>query len=231
MPQVSAFVSIGFIALVAILYSVLVIGVLYARNRAGDPSQFPVYIMRFCVGGFLLVTGLLALQGSFADMSAFPPRVAIAALVGFFGSVAFALSSRVGEWLRFLSQSWIVALQSFRFFVEMILFYLAKTPLMPAVMTFEGRNFDILIGATAPLIAYYVNKNKNAPSRTSALLYGWNTLGLLLLTQVVVTALLVRPIAVGQFPYVWLPAFLVPYAFLLHFLSLRKIKQQNEPTN
>jgi hypothetical protein len=225
MSQVSTVVSFGFIALVAILYSIVVIGVVYGRNRAGDASQTPVYVLRFCVGGFLLITGLLALQGTFAQIHSFPPRIAIATLIAFIGIGCFAASPRVGQWLVFSPQSWLIAIQVFRVFVEWILYALAKTPLIPIEMTFEGRNFDILIGLTAPMLAFYLHKNKNAPSKTRAPLLIWNSLGLMLLAQVLITGMVMQPPAIGIFPYVWLPSFMVPFGVLLHVLSLRKLKQ------
>lgn len=225
MSQVSTVLSFGFIALVAILYSIIVVGVVYGRNRAGDESQIPVYVLRFCVGGFLLVTGLLALQGTFAQFNAFPPRIPLVTLVAFIGVGCFAASARVGEWLIYLPQSWLIALQVFRLFVEWILYGLAKTPLIPVEMTFAGRNFDILIGVSAPLFGLYLHKNKNAPSKTRAPLLIWNFLGLILLAQVLITGLVVQPPGIGIFPYIWLPSFMVPFGVLLHALSLRKLRQ------
>lgn len=224
MSQVSPILSFGFIALVAVLYSVVVIGVVYGRNRAGDDSQLPVYILRFCFGGFLLVTGLLALQGSFSSLNAFAPLLPIVSVVALIGVGIFATTSKVAEWLVFIPQSWLVALQVFRVFVEVILFGLAKTLLIPLAMTFGGRNYDILIGFSAPLLALYLHKNEGAPGKTRAPLLIWNFLGLASLTQALLTGLVMRPLALGIFPFVWIPSFIVPFGVLLHILSLRKLK-------
>jgi hypothetical protein len=231
MSQISPVVSFGFIALIAILYSVMVIGVVYGRNQVGDSSQLPVYVMRFCVGGFLLVTGLLALQGSFAKLDAFPPLLPIVTLVAFVGIGFFVASKRVGEWLTYLPQTALIALQSFRFFVELILFRLAKTPLIPVEMTFTGRNFDILIGASAPVFAFYLYKKKSEPEKTRLPLLVWNGLGLLLLAQVLITGFMMRPVGLGLFPYIWLPSFLVPFGVLLHALSIRKLRSKAPAQN
>jgi hypothetical protein len=99
-------------------------------------------------------------------------------------------------------------------------------------MTFEGRNFDIFCGLTAPLI-YYWGYIKNAPGRN--ILLAWNIACLLLLANVVVIAILSAPfdfqkMALGQpnialfyFPYIWLPCFVVPTALFAHIAAIRKL--------
>ncbi len=240
MSAVPSYISFSFIAIVAVMYSTLVMGVFYARNRAGDTSPIPNYVMRFCVGGFLLVTGFLALQGFFADFNTIPPRIAVAAGLGLGGAALFAFHRKVGQWLQFVPQSWIIAAQTFRLFVEVVLFFLATTPVLSKLMTFEGRNFDILIGVTAPILAFYVHKKKKTPEKVRGLVVGWNIAGMVILANTVFHGIFSTPspmrlfdanpptTAIGFFPYVWLPAYLVPYAFLLHFLSLRKASLEKQ---
>jgi hypothetical protein len=125
----------------------------------------------------------------------------------------------------------IVRLQSFRFFVEVLLWMLFIQNLMPVQMSFEGRNLDILSGVTAPVIAYLVSKRKL--SRSGLII--WNVICLLLLINIVTIAILSTPTPlrmffnepantiVTYFPISWLPAFLVPLAYTLHFFSLRQV--------
>jgi hypothetical protein len=113
--------------------------------------------------------------------------------------------------------------------VELALWGLAALHLGPELLTFEGRNFDIITGATAPLVAWLVVRR---PSK--ALIIGWNLLGLALLLNVLAHAVLAMPgpmqlihvepgpEIVATFPYIWLPAVLVPIALGLHILSLRQ---------
>jgi hypothetical protein len=124
----------------------------------------------------------------------------------------------------------IIVLQNFRFFVEILLWMLFIISALPVQMTFEGRNFDILAGLTAPLIAYFVMRKKL--SRTGVIV--WNVFGLLLLTNIVTVAVLSTPspvrvfmndpanTIVAVFPISFLPGFLVPLAYTLHFFSLRQ---------
>jgi hypothetical protein len=96
-------------------------------------------------------------------------------------------------------------------------------------MTFEGRNFDILSGLTAPIIFWVAFRNGkiNRP-----LLIGWNILCLLLLLNIVTNAFLAFPGPFQQFafdqpnrgvqffPFIWLPSIVVPIVLFCHLASL-----------
>lgn len=98
-------------------------------------------------------------------------------------------------------------------------------------MSFEGRNFDILTGITAPIMAYLASRN----TVPKLVLIVWNIVCLGLLINIVTIAIFSMPISfrhfmnepsntiVTQFPFSWLPTFLVPLAYMLHFLSLRQL--------
>jgi hypothetical protein len=102
---------------------------------------------------------------------------------------------------------------------------------LPIQLTFEGRNFDIISGITAPIVAFLLSKN--LVSRGVVIV--WNVVSLGLLINVVATAVLSLPTPfrvfmnepanriVAEFPVIWLPGLLVPLAYGLHFLSLRQL--------
>jgi hypothetical protein len=122
----------------------------------------------------------------------------------------------------------ITELQVFRVFVEIILWLLFIQNRLPIQMTFEGLNFDILAGITSLLAARWL-------LRSRSWMIAWNILGLALLINIVTIAILSMPTSlrvfdnepantiVTQFPFIFLPTFLVPLAYILHFLSLRKL--------
>lgn len=97
-------------------------------------------------------------------------------------------------------------------------------------MTFEGRNFDILSGISAPFI-YYFGFIKYKLS--NKILLAWNILCLGLLINIVTNAVLSLPypfqqfafsqpnIAILYFPFIWLPAVIVPIVLLSHLASIR----------
>ena len=99
-------------------------------------------------------------------------------------------------------------------------------------MTFEGRNFDILAGISAPFIAYFAFKENEIKQK---LLLIWNIIGLGLLLNIVVNAFLSAPsplqlfafdqpnIAILNFPISFLPTVMVPIVLFGHLVSIRRL--------
>ena len=126
----------------------------------------------------------------------------------------------------------LVSLQIFRVFVEILLWMSFLQNLLPVQMTFEGRNFDVLSGLTAPFAAYFLANNRIG-------LVVWNILSLALLANILAVAVLSMPTPfryfinepsntiVTTFPFIWLPGLLVPLAYGLSFLSIRQVAIQN----
>jgi len=174
-------------------------------------------------------------SGMMSDFTMFPFNFLPVLLVPLVTSIVFSLSKSVGDILQTIPQENIIRLQSFRFFVELLLWALFIENLLPIQMTFEGRNFDILVGITAPIIAWLALRNKIS----KPLLIAWNLASIVLLVNIVTIAILSTPspirvfmnepsnTIVALFPVSWLPAFLVPLAYTLHFFSLRKIAVKN----
>jgi hypothetical protein len=116
--------------------------------------------------------------------------------------------------------------------VEIVLYWLFLQKEIPQLMTFEGRNFDIIAGITAPFIAWF-GMVKGRLNRK--VIIAWNILCLGLLMNIVVSALLSAPtplqqfafdqpnIAILYFPFSWLPVFIVPVVLFAHLVSLRQL--------
>jgi hypothetical protein len=116
--------------------------------------------------------------------------------------------------------------------VEIVLLLLFTHHLVPRAMSFEGRNFDILSGLSAPIIYYLFFINKKL-SRTGLLI--WNIICILLLLNVVSSAFLSLParfqrfdfeqpnIAIGFFPFLLLPACLVPMALFANLAAISQL--------
>jgi hypothetical protein len=126
----------------------------------------------------------------------------------------------------------LTILHTIRIPVEITLFWLFIHHVIPQAMTFEGRNFDILSGLSAPLI-YYFGFVKKQISRTIMII--WNAACIVLLLNVVASAVLSLParyqnfgfevpnIAVGYFPYLLLPAILVPLVLFANAAAIRQL--------
>ena len=189
--------------------------------------------------------GGLALAGYFTRYDQ-PGRVL--PTVGASVAAAVWLASRpwgtaVGRWLA-ASPPWAwLALQTFRLPLELLLYSLFVHGVIGAQMTFVGHNVDIVVGLSAPLLAVLVGMVGRPGARpwVRHLAIAWNLLGLLLLLNIVVIAVLSIPFAfqvftagpanriVAGLPFVWLPTLLVPLALLAHLVSLRLLLQRGRP--
>jgi|GEM_PF-5002770 len=123
-----------------------------------------------------------------------------------------------------------MAMQVFRFPLELLLHALWKARLLPQMMTYEGANFDIVMGLSAPIVGYLALRGKI--SRKFMVL--WNVVGIVLVVHVAARGVLTTPAiaalasdvpnhAIGMFPYTFIATFFVPAALVFHTLALRKL--------
>ncbi len=181
---------------------------------------------------WLIILTILGLSGVLKDFSSFPPRMVSILIIPILVTLWFIISSRSDEYVDRLPPAQVVKLQSFRIMVELFIWWAFIDNLLPIQMTFEGRNFDILVGLTAPLVSWYFLKENNL--KPLAVLV-WNVIGLGLLINIVTIAVLSMPTPlryfqndpantlVAGFPWVLLPGCLVILAFGLHLLSIKQM--------
>ncbi len=194
--------------------------------------QVPSRKFLIIVSLWILLLALLSLSGLLNDFSNFPPRMMLVMLVPFTLIVWFVVSSHSNNLLSRVPASWIIKMQGFRVIVELFLWWAYLDQVVPVQMTFEGRNFDILVGLSAPLVSLWWLKPSN--QRLQWVLI-WNVVGLILLFNIVVVAVLSMPTpmqyffnepantVVASFPWVLLPGILVTLAFALHLLSIKQM--------
>lgn len=175
-----------------------------------------------------------SLSGMASRFEMFPINMAPVLIVPFIAIIVFVFSKRTLSVLSSLPAKSIVQLQVFRVFVELLLWALFVENLLPVQMTFEGRNWDILSGLTAPLAALFLSKSKWG-------LAIWNVVCLGLLINIVTVAILSMPTdlrvfnnepantIVAEFPFILLPGMLVPLAYGLSLLSLRQLFSLTSP--
>jgi hypothetical protein len=236
MAEIPTSITVFFVATVFALAAALVVATWRAGQALGETRTIA---WRWTIGtaGFvslwLAATAILAAQGRLADWSTFPPPVMklvmTAVLLTFFHAF-----SRIGwRLVNGLSVASLVGFQTFRIPVELVLFWLYRCDAVPVQMTFEGLNFDVLSGVSAPVLAWLVAKGR-APTWG---IFVWNLVGLGLLLNIVTIAILSMPAPfrvflnepantfITQAPYVWLPLFLVQAALLGHLLVFRRLWQ------
>lgn len=221
----------GFLLLTVIFY-----GLLYRELREGialtswTDERKRAVTRRFLVGvvgwGAFLLS--VSATGFFTNFDTFPPRLAIVLFVPLVIIIVAVRSAATKELLQVVPARNILRLQVFRVFVELLIWAAFVLDQLPIQMTFEGRNFDVLSGLFAPVVAYWLVHNRAA-------MYLYNYLSLALLINIVTIAILSTPVPfrvfmnepanllVTKFPFILLPGMLVPLAYGLHLLSLRQL--------
>lgn len=170
----------------------------------------------------------LALQGFYENTTAVPPRFALV-IPPAFVLIIWGCLPRNAEWLeRSRNTRWSTLLHTVRIGIELVLWKLAALQWVPELMTFEGRNFDILIGISAIPVAYLVWRQKLG--RNTLLV--WNVLGLGFVLFILCNGILSSELpfqqfafeqpnrAVTIFPFVLLPALVVPIVIWSHLSDI-----------
>ncbi len=206
-----------------------------ALNRAHGPIHAPpgaAWWAGLAAAAWLTLTAALAERGVLREWQALPPRLLLVVVPPVILTVFLLRSRRVGALLDSLPVAALVAPQVFRVAVELLLWRLYREGRIPVQMTFEGRNWDILVGLTAPVVAVLVARHRFGLARI------WNGAGLVILANIVVVAILSAPLpfrqfmnepantVIADFPWVWLPGVLVPVAYALHLLSWRQVARR-----
>ena len=222
-PEGSAVLRVGFVALAVAIAAGFVAGVgRVAGRRAAVRASLGA-------AGWMAITAGAAAAGLLRFAS--PPTMPFVALL----TVAIAIAvarSHTGERLALeLPLAALVGFQSFRVIVELLMHRAYMEGLMPVQMSYSGRNFDIVTGLTAIPVALIVARGRPA----SRLVLAWNVLGLGLLANILIVALLSAPTPLRVFmnepandwisrvPWIWLPTVMVLAAMLGHILIFRRL--------
>jgi hypothetical protein len=232
--EATALTSIGFILLVGITFVFLI----FLSAQVGKHVPFKSSVVLAVIVCWIIIQSVLAYTNFYSSHTeATPPRFFLAVLPVFL-SIAILFNTRKGKLLiDALPVEPLYWFHSIRVPVELVLYGLFLQKEIPELMTFAGRNFDILAGITAPVVAYFgIRKQKFG----KAFLLFWNFGCIALLLNIVFNAILSAPfpfqqfaldqpnIAVLYFPMILLPAFVVPVVFFAHFVSIRRLLQKKE---
>ena len=148
--------------------------------------------------------------------------------------IVYGLLSKQQKWVSETRQTQISTfLHSVRMPIEIVLFGLFINDMIPELMTFEGRNYDILVGITAPIIGWLFLKEKISKK----ILIGWNIIALFFVVFIFFNGMLSAELpfqqfgfaqpnrAVNYFPYVLLPATIVPIVIWTHISDIIKLRE------
>ncbi len=202
------------------------------RNSSAESIRKKSGLIVTALTVWLLVQAVLTLKGLY-NKTAIPPRILLFGILPPMLTIVLLFATTKGrQFIDSLPLKNITYLNVVRIPVEITLAWLFLYKAVPQLMTFEGRNFDILSGITAPFVAWF-GFTKGKLSRQFVL--AWNFVCLALLANIVVNALLSAPlpfqqfafdqpnIAISHFPFSWLPTFIVPIVLFGHLTSIRQL--------
>lgn len=223
-----------YILLIVILVAIG-LGMNKAAINAGYTAERRNRFVRGYTGFMALWVGyvsILAGTGFLADFS-LPPKLVLFVVLPAFAIIAwFFTAKKFRDIIDGFPIAFTVYYQSFRIVVELLILGLYKEGLGPELVSFEGRNFDILAGLSAPIVGYLAYNRKVLSYKA---VIAWNICCLLLLANIVFIfiSLIVRPQLWGydsipvstdfpRLPYVYIAAAFMPTAVFMHLFSIRK---------
>ena len=181
---------------------------------------------------WLLFQTVISISGFYKIANTIPPRFGLLIIPPLMLTIIMFNTKPGKQFIDNLNLKTLTIFHIVRIPVELVLYWLFIQKAVPELMTFEGRNFDVLSGLSAPFI-FYFGFVKRRLSRNVLLI--WNFICLALLLNIVFNALLSLPsafqqfgfeqpnIAILQFPFVLLPSVLVPLVLFSHLASIRQL--------
>ncbi|MCB9261425.1 MAG: hypothetical protein H6607_03545 [Flavobacteriales bacterium] len=220
-------VSIGFYALTIIMVSS--IGLLIYQSTKSKKALL-IFVSLMAV--WFTYVYLISKFGILNNL-AMPPKVPVLVVLPIMAIlIGVVFSNRFKPVLTNSSLYKPVFFQSFRILVELLIFGAYLKGVFPKQATFEGYNFDILVGISAVIIGFLLWKTK---LRKKALL-AWNISGFAILFITVFSFVYSFYFTdfiedVNHFPFVEMPnillaSFLMPMAVFLHLFSIRQCMLQ-----
>jgi hypothetical protein len=199
-----------------------------AKERFKHTIKAPIVL-----GLWILYVYLISSAGLLLSFE-LPPNVFIFFFIPTILSITFFIRKYKNHPLmEAMPKSWTIYFQSFRIFVELIIWRTYLAGIFPVSMSFEGYNYEILVGLSAPIAAYLIFERKFLPEFTAII---WNFVGLIVLGIIIGIALTsayfphlwgasssLLKIEFGMFPYTLLAGFLAPMAIFMHILSLSQL--------
>jgi hypothetical protein len=167
------------------------------------------------------------------NLNSFPPNIMVLGVFPTLLVILIAFFTPSGKnFINSLPLSKMTYFHTIRIPVEITLYLLFYQKSIPEIMTFEGRNFDIIAGITAPIVAYFGTRHGKV---NTILLLVWNLVCLILLLNIVFIAIFSAPspfqkfgldqpnVAILNFPFNCLATFVVPLVLFFHLAAIKQL--------
>ncbi|WP_298541885.1 hypothetical protein [uncultured Aquimarina sp.] len=226
MLENTTFLSFGFVALVLL--------VMLWLNSAIKIGRLQITAML----AWTILLSVLALQGFFIPNDKLPPKLIFAMGPPLIFSIIFPFTKKGKKMIASINMERLTLIHSIRIIVELVFLYqLAELTLVSDIVTFHGRNFDVIPGLTA-IIVWWLFFKKKKLSKKGLLL--WNIISLPVLLFTISQAILSAPlpfqqfdfeqptIAIFYFPFILLPGFVAPTVIFCHIAFFHKYRSLQE---
>jgi hypothetical protein len=217
----------NWIELLFLATCLITIGLFYYAN--GKPKSLTLMIIFWS-----LIQALLAFLGFYQDTNSIPPRFVLV-LLPVTILIVYGLLPKQQKWVMENRDSNVSTfLHLVRIPVEIVLYGLFIHKMVPELMTFEGRNYDILIGITSPIIGILFLTRKIEKQ----VLLVWNIIGLISVVFILSNGILSAELpiqvfgfeqpnrAITYFPFILLPATIVPLVIWTHLSDIIKLRKE-----
>jgi hypothetical protein len=183
---------------------------------------------------WIVIQSILGFSEFYLNTNSIPPRFILLLLPPIIFILILFLTEKGKRFIDSIDLKFLTLLHIIRIPVEIILYWLFVYKKIPILMTFEGRNFDIISGLTAPIIFYYGFVNVKFGKKV---IIAWNYLCLVLLLNIVFNSVLSSPfplqkfafeqpnVAILYFPFNLLPSLIVPIVLLSHLVVIRRLSK------
>ncbi|MBL7909433.1 MAG: hypothetical protein JNJ41_00090 [Bacteroidia bacterium] len=213
---------------VYLVFSLTIFLAILLFYKASNQSKSTLFLILI----WIIFQTVISLLGFYKEANTIPPRFGLLIIPPLILTIIRFNNKKGKRYIDGLNIKTLTVFHIIRFPVEIVLYWLFIHKAVPELMTFEGRNFDVFSGISAPFI-YYFGFVKKSLNRSVLLLWNFICLGLLL--NIAFNAILSLPsafqqfafdqpnIAILQFPFVLLPSVLVPMVLFSHLASIRQL--------
>lgn len=120
-PQFPIYITGLLILIVFILVSAIFYALNYGLNKldfTAQKKQRVIIVSAILLGGWLIVSALVAFQGTLLDFTSTPPKMLLILIPSILAVIYISSSSGVNKLLTVIPSSWLVYIQSFRVLME-----------------------------------------------------------------------------------------------------------------